>query len=192
NLPPHSERTDAKLHVRSLLLYPRRQFANKIIYILPTPVVYVFETLATELSIRATIGKRHVRNAIWIEIVIEVYSIHVVMPDCLHDRLKNEFTCFRMTRIVVIATSILEEPLRMLTNRMIRCIVEVRVHACPIRIKPRMKFKSTFPRLFYHEHQRIVVWLHRSTLRSGEILSPWLVRRWIKCIRDRTNLHDDG
>jgi hypothetical protein len=55
-----------------------------------------------------------------------------------------------------------------------------------------MKFKSTFPRLFYHEHQRIVVWLHRSTLRSGEILSPWLVRRWIKCIRDRTNLHDDG
>ena len=98
-----------------------------------------------------------------------------------------------MTRIEISLVAVIQKPARLLPGNVIRRNgrtgdVEYR----PVWIQPGVELHAALVRFFHHELQWIIIWLRGLALNARQPLAPGLIRRRIKGIRRRPDLHDDG
>src|SRR5690606_7120029 len=94
---PYAERTDPKLHMRTLGSDAMRQFFNEVIDVASPPVSHVLISTTSVILPCTTVGKLNIRNAIGIEVIIKMYGVKVVVTHRLHNRIQHKLARLGMT-----------------------------------------------------------------------------------------------
>ena len=108
-IPIDTERTYTESHPRFTPLYKTREFRNKNIDILSSPLID--GTAAAIKSITCRIGKWRTVYGIRIEIVVHVYGIYIIAGYYIIDNLTDKFPRTGHTGIEKQLTSVNDKPL---------------------------------------------------------------------------------
>ena len=175
-ISPYSKRTYPKCNAAILFFYFPMEFFNKFIYIVSSPVTFVskLSSIFSELCIvRVFLSFYFIR----IEIVIHVNSVNIVISYYFNNTVNNIIMYFRYSRIQIQLSSIYDCPFRPFSSYIIFrktfCAGRLPFHCKSVRIKPCMKFYTSFMCFINHKFQRIISRIY--SLSSCKIFRPWRI-----------------
>ena len=191
DVSPHAERADTEAHPGLDGGDGVMQLLDEQVNIVPSPVA-AFHSFAIG-CVGGIVGEVNALNGIRIEIIVHVYSVHVVAGYDIGHHLADEIAALRQAGVEVdFAVGIGEEPLRVAVVDMAGSRHFAFRGGDAVGVDPRVKLHSAAVSFGNHKPERVPCRRRSHTRRAADVARPRLERAGIGGIGLRAYLPDDG
>ena len=172
-------------------MYALGKLLHKHVHVVTPPIGNIAYSVAV-LSELAFVGDGTPCRGVWVEVVVDVYSVDVVAADDVADNVADVVTVGRYARVENEESVVCEHTFRVLYGDVCRCKVFCAFCLCPIRIEPCVYFHTSFVALFRHPCQRVPTWVWCFALCASKEATPRFVGTVVEGVALGTHLKDDG
>ena len=185
-----AKRRHAKLHPRFDGMDALVHLADKLVHVLPPPVVAIHSPSVARIGL--VIRDAQSAFGIRIEVIIDVDAVHIITQQDVCHHVADIVPVLGDARVHNQLPAVLEIAVGMLEIRMRLCHFLCSFRLGPVGIDPGMQFHAPCVALHHHPLQRIPIGRRRSPLPPRQETAPRFEAAGIKRIELRTHLEEDG